>query len=117
MRKKTLKTIFITGIITASISSILTFRLTLKLMEKTIEESERDNEIIFDSYEDAEHVLGELVNLLEKYRVIRVSDLYDICELTNNHINYQYGWTDLSEAKVIKDNLGYKIQLPIPKHL
>lgn len=68
--------------------------------------------LYFDSQLDAERVLDKLNELIEAYDVARVADLYDSLEITCDHTDYNYGWTNLSSADVIRTRDGYLLKLP-----
>lgn len=71
------------------------------------------DEIIFDSFGDAEIVLTEMENVIESYGFVSVADLYDLADVTNhNYLANRYGWTNLSSAKTVPVRDGYIIKLP-----
>lgn len=70
------------------------------------------DEIYFEYAVDAEKVLDSLNELIEAYDVARVADLYDSIHVTCQHTDYNYGWTNLSSADVIKTRDGYLLKLP-----
>lgn len=72
--------------------------------------------IVFESAGDAQLVLQSMDDILDQYRIVSVGDLYDLADVstTNFQIN-NYGWTDLSSAKVIRTRDGeYTIKFPRP---
>lgn len=70
---------------------------------------------VFNFRGDAEMVLAEMENILAKYRIVRVSQLYDLMgKKNNNYCVYNYGWTNLDNAKVVRVSDGYVLQLPKP---
>jgi hypothetical protein len=69
-------------------------------------------DIVFDSYGDAEIVLEEMDNVLEDRNEVTVADLYDLCGLYAPFTLNKYGWTNLSTAKVMRSGTGYIIKLP-----
>lgn len=72
--------------------------------------------IIFETAGDAEMVLQSMDDILDQYRIVSVGDLYDLADVstTNFQVN-NYGWTDLSSAKVVRMRDGdYTIKFPRP---
>ena len=70
------------------------------------------DEIIFKTRGDAEAVLKQLDDIIYKYDVVSVGDLYDMADLSAPHTAHNYGWTDLRNARVISTRDGYIIKLP-----
>lgn len=68
--------------------------------------------IIFEERGEAELVLQKMDEIMEEYHLVRVSDLYDLCDLPAPHTAYRYGWTDIRSAEVVRDRDGYRIKLP-----
>ena len=70
------------------------------------------NEIIFSTRADAVDVLTRMDELIAKYRVVRVADLYDLVGMTCNYTDNRYGWTNLASADVVPVRDGFMIRLP-----
>lgn len=70
------------------------------------------NDITFYSRGEAEKVLDQLDEILEAYGMVRVADLYDSIQVTPNFTDHDYGWINLSNAKVVHTRDGYKLELP-----
>ena len=72
------------------------------------------DDIYFDSRVDAEMVLAEMNNALERYKIVTVMDYYDMtgCK-TGSFTDNKYGWKDISSARVDRTNSGqFVIRLP-----
>lgn len=71
------------------------------------------DDILFDTRGDAEAVLREMEELLDRFRVASVMDLYSAAGLTCDYTYNKYGWSDLRNAEVVRtrDN-DYVIKLP-----
>ena len=70
---------------------------------------------VFDNRGDAEKVLDQLQDILGRYGLVRVSNLYESMGVkSNNYCIYNYGWTNLSAAKVSRVPNGYILDLPRP---
>lgn len=72
------------------------------------------DDLVFETYTDADTVLGHLVDLVEEYDMVTVADLYDLVGKPGNFTDNKYGWMNLSSAKVIRVRNGYVIDLPRP---
>lgn len=70
------------------------------------------DDIIFDDRGDAEEVLCRMEELIDRFQVVSVADLYDMAGLTGNYTDNKYGWTDLRDARVERVHDGYVIRLP-----
>ena len=73
------------------------------------------DDIVFESKMDAELVLDELYDVLERYNVVTLNDFYDMAGESNDNYQYsKYGWTDLKGSKIVSVREGYVIKLPKP---
>lgn len=74
------------------------------------------NDITFEERGDAEEILLKLKEILSVYSVVTVGDFYDIVNnpsLKSNFTDYDYGWRDISTARVVRNLRGdYSIELP-----
>ena len=70
------------------------------------------DDIIFTSRGDAEEVLSRMEELLERFEVVSVADLFDMAGVSCNYTDNKYGWTDLQDARVERLYDGYVIRLP-----
>lgn len=72
----------------------------------------RTEDIIIPSRADAEQVLDEMFELLDKYKQVTVADFYDMLDISSEFTDHKYGWTDLRGARVVRVRNGYRIDLP-----
>lgn len=72
------------------------------------------DDIIFDSYGEADDVLTHMDDLMEVYKLVRVADLYDLAGVDGPYTHNDYGWTDIRSAKIVRAGGGYMIKLPRP---
>lgn len=70
------------------------------------------DDVIIKSRGEAEEVLSTLVDIIEDYGMVSVSDLYDLVGITSNFTDNKYGWINLSDASVSRVRDGYLIDLP-----
>lgn len=70
------------------------------------------DDIVFDDRGDAEEVLCRMEELIDRFQVVSIADLYDMAGLPGNYTDNKYGWTDLRDARVERVHDGYVIRLP-----
>lgn len=73
------------------------------------------DDIVLDSRGEAEEVLERMDELIDKYGIASVADMYDLVGITDNYTDNKYGWTTLRSAEVVRVRDGYMIKLPRPK--
>lgn len=56
--------------------------------------------------------LSKLDELLNRYHIVTVSDLYVVVNMKPAHTANKYGWTDLSTADFVSTRDGYLLKLP-----
>lgn len=61
---------------------------------------------------DAEDVLDRLDEMIEQYGMARVGDIYDMIGRSCSYTAYNYGWTNLRDARVIRRGGDYVLDLP-----
>lgn len=71
-----------------------------------------DFELIFDNYEDAKNVRFALVDIIKTYGFIRVSDLYDLINISCTYSDTKRGWYNLDRATITPTRDGYVLSLP-----
>lgn len=69
-------------------------------------------ELIFPARVDAENLLAGLVDAIVKYGHVTVSDAYGLAGIVSSFKDNHFGWTDLTNASVIRVRTGYKLYLP-----
>ncbi|MET0786959.1 MAG: hypothetical protein ABWY25_09650 [Paenisporosarcina sp.] len=69
-------------------------------------------EVVLADRAEAERVVERMYDLLEKYEIVTLADLYDLCGFATSHIDNKWGWTSLTNAQVVQVREGYLIDLP-----
>lgn len=73
------------------------------------------DDFVLDYRSEAETVLERMGDVLEATGAVTVADFYSLVNLTPNHTDYNWGWTDLKGSSVTKNRGGgYLINLPDP---
>lgn len=73
------------------------------------------DEIVFETRGQAEAVIDGMEDILRRYPVVTVGDLYDLAGVTtHNYMVNKYGWTDIRIAEAIRVRDGYIIKMPKP---
>ena len=75
------------------------------------------DEIILNTRAEAEEVVDRLFDLIEKFDVATVADLYDLLGVTPKYTDQNWGWTDLAGAGVSHVRGGYLLNLSKPEPL
>lgn len=70
------------------------------------------NDLVFETRGDAEMVRDQMDEMLDRFRVVTVLDMYDAAGVTAPYTADKYGWTDLHDAKIVPVRDGYVIKLP-----
>lgn len=70
------------------------------------------DELYVENARDGDIVLEALDGMLEQFKVVTVADLKEIMSLDSVYTDNAYGWTDLSDAKVVRDRNGLRVNLP-----
>ena len=70
------------------------------------------DQLVFESYSEAQDVLDMMYDCLERYKFVRVMDLYDLAGVPTAHTDGNYGWYDLRGSKIISVREGWTIDLP-----
>ena len=60
-------------------------------------------------------VLARMYDRIDNAGVVRVSDLYDLCDATSNYVDRGWGWYKLPHARVVQIGSGeFVLDLPRP---
>lgn len=70
------------------------------------------DEIILASRAEADDVIEQLFDVLEKYDQVSVKDLYELVGENYHHTDEKWGWTNLRGAGVTRTGGGYLLNLP-----
>lgn len=73
------------------------------------------DEIILPTRVEAEEVVDRLFDLVAKYEIATVSDLYDLVGIDAKPTDEKWGWEDLRGAGVTRIRNGYLLELPRPE--
>lgn len=73
------------------------------------------DDIEFDRKSDADNVLRQMDEIIDRYREVTVADLYDLAGLVPPHTSNRYGWTNISSAEPVRTRHGaWVIKFPRP---
>jgi hypothetical protein len=70
------------------------------------------NDIVLESKMDADRVVESLFEIVDKYEVASLADLYDLLGWQSSHTDNKWGWTQLNNIEVRQVRDGYLIDLP-----
>ena len=74
-------------------------------------------DVYFEYREDAEYVLDEMLDRLDRYGWASVGDLYSLCGKTPTPHDEQFGWFTLDpRTRIVRTRNGYQVDLPRPSY-
>ena len=69
-------------------------------------------DIVFNNRGEAEAAKQEMMNVIARYGVATVADLYDMADRTAPYTSNKYGWLDVSSTEIQRVRDGYVLKLP-----
>lgn len=76
------------------------------------------DELVIPTRAEAEEVVDQLFDMLSRFELVTVADLYEMTGIQSSHADVKWGWTSLRGAKVQRlRNGGYLLNLPEPEAL
>ncbi len=67
---------------------------------------------------EAMDILDNMHAVLDKYGSVSIADMYDLAGISRNPEDNNYGWTNLAQAKIVRESDGiYVINMPRAKSL
>lgn len=75
------------------------------------------DDILLATRVEADTVMDRLYDLLKEYDTVSVADLRSLVGWSSNHIDLNWGWTDLQGSSVQRVRDGYLLNLPRPQSL
>lgn len=72
------------------------------------------DDIIFDTRGDAEATKQQMQDIVARYGIVTVGDLYEMAGLDAPYTAQKYGWMDVSSADTQRVRDGYVLRLPRP---
>lgn len=70
------------------------------------------DDIVFDNRGEAEAALQQMKDIIDRYGMVTVSDLYEMAYQTAPYTAQKYGWINVNGTEVIRVRDGYKLKLP-----
>lgn len=70
------------------------------------------DDIIIKNRGEAEDVLSRMDELIDVYKMASVADLYEFVGVSGRYTDCDYGWFDISSARVVPVNGGYLLKFP-----
>lgn len=70
------------------------------------------DDLKFEHRRDAEAVLDQMAEVIDRFTFVTVSDMYDMADVTAPFTGNKYGWTSVRNAEVVHTRDGYIIKLP-----
>lgn len=70
------------------------------------------NDILITDRSEAERVLELMIDIVDKYNVVSLADLYEMLGQPAAHVDRKWGWTNLAHSSVRQVREGYLLELP-----
>lgn len=72
---------------------------------------------LFDTYEDADELRETLDDIISRKGEVSVAYLYQILRKSTRSVDYDWGWTNLKDTKIIYTDEGWWLKMPRPRYL
>lgn len=73
------------------------------------------DEVVLPTRPEAEDVIDRMYDILSKYEMVTVADLYSLLGIKPNYTDHKWGWTDLRGLGATRIKGGYLIDIPRPE--
>lgn len=70
------------------------------------------DDILFETRADAERVLENMDEAMDKYGLVSVADMCDLAGVRCDYTDSNYGWTNIRSADIIRVRDGWIIKMP-----
>lgn len=71
------------------------------------------DDIIVDSRQEAEEVLSSMDEIIDRYDMVSVADLYELVGITDtSYTANDYGWFDIRNARAVHVREGWLLKMP-----
>lgn len=70
------------------------------------------NEIVLGTREEAAVVLERMLDILDQYEAVTLSDLYELVGIPSSHVDQKWGWTYLHNSQIRQVREGFMLSLP-----
>lgn len=70
------------------------------------------DDIVFNNRGEAEAARQQMQDIVARYGIVTVNDLYEMTPLTAPYTSQKYGWMDVSNVEVVRVRDGYILKLP-----
>lgn len=69
-------------------------------------------ELIFESRGEAEAVREQMDDMIDRYGIVTIADMYDMADMSAPYTSNKYGWTNIRTAEPVRTRDGYILKLP-----
>lgn len=70
---------------------------------------------VFQFRKDAENVLTEMSNNLERFDVVTVAELKELCKIRPEHVDQSWGWDYIGNFQIRRVREGWLLDFPRPQ--
>lgn len=90
---------------------------TTAYFQPVVRRSNVVKDVVLEFREDVELVLDTLRGVIERHGHCTLGDFYELVDIPTNHVDQEWGWTNLASARSREVNGGYLVVLPRLEHL
>lgn len=69
-------------------------------------------QVVISTRPEAQSVLDQLQDMIDRYQIASIADLYDSLGITPRSTDHNYGWTDISSSTIIHVKNGWVLNMP-----
>lgn len=69
-------------------------------------------DLVFESRGEAEAVREQMDEMIDRYGIVTIADMYDMADMSAPYTSNKYGWTNIRTAEPIRIKEGYILKLP-----
>jgi hypothetical protein len=73
------------------------------------------DEIILATRAEAEETIDRMFDLIARYEIATVADLYGLVDISGSYTDEKWGWTDMRGSRATRVSGGYLLDLPKPE--
>lgn len=70
------------------------------------------DDIVFNNRGEAEAALQQMKDIVARYGIVTVNDLYEMTPLSAPYTSQKYGWMDVNNVDIVRVRDGYILKLP-----
>jgi hypothetical protein len=69
-------------------------------------------DFVLSKRSEAELVVAHVIDVLKRYEIVSLADLYDLMGLESSYTDTKWGWTRLNNVQIHEVTNGFTIEFP-----